>query len=712
MKPEAFARALERGRKRSEKLTPSVAAAYRRIITAQAARSARALVAESGLTAAVPARDWQPPPEGVIFTPVGITVSLKQQQRQAVETTIRPALERAGIAWDPEDPALQALLAQTAEWSGAAISDAMLPLLRRLVADAFSEGLSVKDAAALIRSSFAETAPWQAEMLARSNLNMLGNGGMHVAVTRYNVAARATGDRQIQTKIWLTAGDSAVRPTHAAAEGQTVPVNQSFHVGGSLLSFPGDPGGALSEILNCRCVALYGSRAPTAGVASGAVASLRQRGRRRAAGPKGKSAVAAAIPSVGWVSDLAFEGDATSDGRFMLAKSIEWRDLPLTLMAQTVTDDGHDGAFVAGRIDKVGRSSSDIDGEKLPDGISSIRGSGIFDMGGENGAEIARLVGDETLRGVSVDLAVLDWAFRDPDTGELIEPTDMTEEQMDRAFFGELQYAVKRGELLAATVCPTPAFAHAKIALAASGKPVLNITTTFELTGDGLAAAAAPVAPPRDWFFVAEPSQPTPFTVTDDGRVFGHVAVWGRCHVGKPGECFQPPSSPSRYGYFNLGEITCKDGSTVACGQITIGTDHAPLASSWKEAKAHYEQTGRCVADVRAIDGQHGIFVAGALRPHVTDEQRRELCGAKPSGHWCQVTPGGPLELIGVLEVNIPGFPVPRPELAMAASALHPEGEPVALIAAGIVGDDEFDRRLDVLGARLSGVDGLAELIG
>jgi hypothetical protein len=358
----------------------------------------------------------------------------------------------------------------------------------------------------------------------------------------------------------------------------------------------------------------------------------------------------------------------------MLPASITWRDLPLTLMAMTVTDDGHDGAFVAGRIDKLGRSSTDIDGQALADGVKSIRGAGVFDMGGDNGAEIARLVGDETLRGVSVDLAVLDWAFRDPDTGELIEPTDMTEEQMDRAFFGELQYAIKAGELLAATVCPTPAFADAKIALAASGQVVLRITSTFELVRDGLAAAAAPVAPPRDWFFAEEPAQPTPLTVTKDGRIFGHVAAWGTCHVGRPGECFQPPTSQSKYAYFNLGEITCRDGQSVPCGQITIGTDHAPLASTWREAKAHYENTGRCIADVRAIDGRHGIWVAGALRPHVTDEQRREICGAKPSGHWCQITPGGPLELVGVLEVNHPGYPVPRPQLGDGRVGRAPGG--------------------------------------
>ncbi len=202
--------------------------------------------------------------------------------------------------------------------------------------------------------------------------------------------------------------------------------------------------------------------------------------------------------------------------------------------------------------------------------------------------------------------------------------------------------------------------------------------------------------------------------MTDDGRVYGHIAAWGSCYLGRPGECFEPPRSPSGYAYFNLGEIVCKDGSTVACGQITMDTDHAPLTRGlgWKAAKAHYEQTGLCVADVRAVDGDHGIFVAGALRPHLSAEQVRELRAAKPSGDWRQITPGGPLELIGALEVNRPGYPVPRPEAALAASASGAP-ETVALIAAGIVDAEDYDRRLDVLEARLErGRDGLAALIG
>lgn len=426
-------------------------------------------------------------------------------------------------------------------------------------------------------------------------------------------------------------------------------------------------------------------------------------------------------PEVRWVSDIAFEGAATDDGRYILPGALDWRELPLSLMALTETGPGgHEGAFLAGKILKIRRDRSyDMDGDPLDDGAVAIRGEGVFDMQGDNGAEVARLVADETLRGVSIDMAVHETMLRDQATGELIDPDEAGEEDLARMFTDDLQFAVRRGTILAATVCPTPAFANARIALAASGEKVLRLEVPFRIVTESVTAAAAglaPELPPRAWFDQPELNQPTPLTVTDDGQVYGHIAAWDSCHTGKQGICFRPPSSPSHYAYFNLGEVICDDGSRVSVGQITLGTDHAPLSATSRGTKAHYENTGVCVADVRATDGRHGIWVSGAVRPNVTQEQARELMGSKPSGDWRAMTPGGPLELIGILAVNVPGYPVPRPEARLVASAEHPEGEVVALTASvEVVTEQELDGRLAVLMARAEGTDeieALAELAG
>ena len=63
-----------------------------------------------------------------------------------------------------------------------------------------------------------------------------------------------------KTKTWHTAPDERVRLTHMEVEGKTIPVDELFHVGSSLMLYPLDMshGASLSEIANCRCSVSYG----------------------------------------------------------------------------------------------------------------------------------------------------------------------------------------------------------------------------------------------------------------------------------------------------------------------------------------------------------------------------------------------------------------------------------------------------------------------
>ena len=60
------------------------------------------------------------------------------------------------------------------------------------------------------------------------------------------------------THTWQTMEDDRVRPTHVEADGQTVPIEEPFHVGGYLLMYPGDRslGAGEEEIILCRCYEL------------------------------------------------------------------------------------------------------------------------------------------------------------------------------------------------------------------------------------------------------------------------------------------------------------------------------------------------------------------------------------------------------------------------------------------------------------------------
>ncbi|NUS83661.1 MAG: hypothetical protein HOY75_13175 [Streptomyces sp.] len=195
-------------------------------------------------------------------------------------------------------------------------------------------------------------------------------------------------------------------------------------------------------------------------------------------------------------------------------------------------------------------------------------------------------------------------------------------------------------------------------------------------------AGAEAGRPPAAWFTDPKLSLPTPITVTDDGRIYGHAAQWGSCHIGQDEVCVQPPHE-DEHPYYRTGEVVCADGSRVAVGQITVGTGHAPLHYGAVPAAEHYDNTGAAVADVAVGNDAHGIWVAGFVRPGADPQRVYELQAAgQVSGDWRRI--GGQLRLVGLLAVNVPGFPVPKMRARVAAAAPGESEKTVkALVAAG-----------------------------
>jgi|SRR5579862_107339 len=190
---------------------------------------------------------------------------------------------------------------------------------------------------------------------------------------------------------------------------------------------------------------------------------------------------------------------------------------------------------------------------------------------------------------------------------------------------------------------------------------------------------SAPARPPRAWFRDPKLAGLTALTVTDDGRVYGHAAGWGTCHTGYPGRCMTPPRGDG-YAYFHLKSVETDDGP-VKCGTVTVSTGHANRELDALHAVDHYDDTGTAAADVCVGDDRFGIWVAGAVRPNLGAARLRELRGAALSGDWRPI--GGRLQLVGLLGVNVPGFPVPHPSAVLVASGGQVELS--ALVSAGIV---------------------------
>lgn len=203
---------------------------------------------------------------------------------------------------------------------------------------------------------------------------------------------------------------------------------------------------------------------------------------------------------------------------------------------------------------------------------------------------------------------------------------------------------------------------------------------TIEAPFAAVVASAAPTLPPMDWYTDPKLDGPTPVTITDDGRVFGHAALWGTCHIGLPG-CVTPPNSPSGYAYFRTG-ATLTDGGEVPTGKLTVGGGHADGQLGYAATAEHYDNVCASVATVAAGEDQFGIWVAGSLLPGATEGQVEALRQSPLSGDWRDI--GGSLELVAAHAVNVPGFPVPRPRAVVASS-----GRQLSLVAAGVVAREE-----------------------
>jgi hypothetical protein len=201
----------------------------------------------------------------------------------------------------------------------------------------------------------------------------------------------------------------------------------------------------------------------------------------------------------------------------------------------------------------------------------------------------------------------------------------------------------------------------------------------LHLDVDVVTAAADAVStfrPPSSWFANPGLSVPVGITVTDRGQVYGHVAQWGECHVGFDDICVAPPYEDS-HPHFMTGEVVCDDDTHVAVGQITIGTGHAPLSYRASRAVEHYDNTGVVVADVAVGNDDVGIWAAGAIRPHAEVSRVHDLrASGRVSGDWRRI--GGELRLVGLLGVNVAGFP-------LNTRARVASGVPQSLVAAGFM---------------------------
>lgn len=388
---------------------------------------------------------------------------------------------------------------------------------------------------------------------------------------------------------------------------------------------------------------------------------------------------AAMVPTVHTWSGLLAPIDKVTGDRRRFAAPLRHRDLPLPLMMQVETDEGHKKSVIVGRI--LGIEARDGSQGYGMYGHGDFMDPELFPAAGQAIAQLAAQV-----IGPSVDLDDLTYEYRNPDGTPFDEEGAIAAIQR-----GEdpprPEFVVTDGRISAATLVNIPAFAEVKLELGSAPdengvmqalmKELAAGCEECEEMANVLTASAAPVAPPASAFADPELTGPTPFTITEDGRVYGHVATWETCHVGFPGSCVAPPRSAHDYAYFHTGAIRTAEGDVLPVGRVVVATKHAPLTASVQAASQHYDETGAVGAYVRAGEDRWGIWVAGALADDLSEQQLATLRANPLSGDWRGV--GGALEMVAALSVPVPGFPIAR----SARPAYSAQVEPFALVAAG-----------------------------
>lgn len=388
--------------------------------------------------------------------------------------------------------------------------------------------------------------------------------------------------------------------------------------------------------------------------------------------------------------------EETGDGRDFTDCDWTWRDPNvslLPLMLQTATEFGHFGAQLAGFM-----------AELTLDDAGTVHSSGRF-YDTETGRQFRDMLLGGRRFGVSVDPGRAEADF---------ECTEVDEDGF--CVDGILRFSAY--EVIGLTGTPFPAFERAAIQLAGAAaestdddeedetedEEQTEETETEEETEAVAASAAAtvpaqpatvvvPSRPPADWFTNPGFAEPTPLTITDDGRVYGHLAAWGTCHVGSERICLVPPSTACSYERFLIGNVVTADGSSAATGALTWGIEHADLSLSLIEAQAHYANSRHGWSDVMVGEDDHGIWTAGALRPGLTVDDVRILRALALSGDWRHDARVRNLELVAGLAVNVPGFPIPRAVVASGRTIEQPRpaahvgngSVQTALVASGLV---------------------------
>lgn len=439
-------------------------------------------------------------------------------------------------------------------------------------------------------------------------------------------------------KQWIATPDQRVRPSHWLADGQVVSLDEPFRVGGERLQFPHDPRGSAAETINCRC-------------------------------------------TLNWLTTDEVPAARDRYERMRPHRTdIDGRPIVDTMAADTTV------TAAPGRIPGQLRRYW-------------TRGAGAAKIRwGTDGAynrclrNLRKHVSREQLNGLCANLekaATGHWPAEKAVPSSAACPCDeMTSEEIEallaalppEAYIDELD---DQDELDALP----------EVATADAGPGETNGESWYERV-----AAVVLTHPPVAWFTDPLLTGPTKIRVTDEGRVYGHIADWDTEHAALPGVTARM-FADDPFDRFHRHGVRTADGARISTGPLATG-GHVTTRQhvTMSDAQQHYDQPEYVAADVVVGKDQHGIWCAGSLRPGVSPAQVMMLDRYSISGDWRD------RQLVAACSVSVPGFHLDDDQnvFALAADAgrgrstladprprahIDDTGTMTALVAAGVVTD-------------------------
>jgi len=149
-----------------------------------------------------------------------------------------------GFSFDVSVPVVQDWIDDSIRFWSTRVNTETAKLLMNEIRVAQELGESVPEITKRIEKLFVFNSKVRSEMIARTEIQGSVNRGAFESYQQSNV---------VESKRWLATNDPRTRDTHSLANGQEVPLDVPFIVGGFSLMHPGDRSAPPEETIQCRC---------------------------------------------------------------------------------------------------------------------------------------------------------------------------------------------------------------------------------------------------------------------------------------------------------------------------------------------------------------------------------------------------------------------------------------------------------------------------